>query len=284
MTPGRSLAVLLTVAASAAALAMAPILAPALTPASAQQVGTATAVNPTTESTPPGSSTVNLTVGANIVHKERIRTTPSGSVQLLFVDKSTLSIAPNTNILIDEYVYDPHSNSGHMLTNLTEGALRFVGGALSHQGEASITTQDAAIGIRGGTVTVVRGPNGTKVIDHFGVMTISNGAGTVTISRPDFFVTILNWNTPPSEPQRITQEEIAYFLRLLTSRPGENAGVRGLTDVIIGECGIGRLPSRNCPTTSWNPTGSAESNAFQTIIQGTQHGTATTGPQIYRGR
>ncbi len=284
MTPGRSLAVLLTVAASAAALAMAPILAPALTPASAQQVGTATAVNPTTESTPPGSSTVNLTVGANIVHKERIRTTPSGSVQLLFVDKSTLSIAPNTNILIDEYVYDPHSNSGHMLTNLTEGALRFVGGALSHQGEASITTQDAAIGIRGGTVTVVRGPNGTKVIDHFGVMTISNGAGTVTISRPDFFVTILNWNTPPSEPQRITQEEIAYFLRLLTSRPGENAGVRGLTDVIIGECGIGRLPSRNCPTTSWNPTGSAELNAFQTIIQGTQHGTATTGPQIYRGR
>ena len=128
----------------------------------------------------PGATTVNLTVGANIVHKERIHTTPSGSVQLLFVDKSTLSIAPNTNLLIDEYVYDPKSNSGHMLTNLAEGALRFVGGALSHQGEASVTTQDAAIGIRGGTVTVEHGPNGTKVIDHFGVMTISNGAGTVT--------------------------------------------------------------------------------------------------------
>jgi hypothetical protein len=272
------------VLAVAAAAAMTLVLTPVLAPASAQQVGTATAVNPTTESTPPGASTVNLTVGANIVHKERIHTTPSGSVQLLFVDKSTLSIAPNTNILIDEYVFDPRANSGHMLTNLTEGALRFVGGALSHQGEASITTQDAAIGIRGGTVTVVRGPNGTKVIDHFGVMTISNGAGTVTISRPDFFVTILNWNTPPSEPQRITQEEIAYFLRLLTSHPGQNAGVPGLTDVTIGECGIGRLPSRNCPTTPWNPTGTAESNAFQIIIQGTQRGTSTTGPQIYRGR
>ena len=33
-----------------------------------------------TESTPPGA-TVNLTVGANIVHKERIHTMRTGSVQ-----------------------------------------------------------------------------------------------------------------------------------------------------------------------------------------------------------
>jgi hypothetical protein len=274
MTLSRSLAVVLTLA----------VIAAVSRPVSAQQVGTATAVNPMTESTPPGATTVNLTVGANIVHKERIHTTPTGSVQLLFVDKSTLSIAPNTNLLIDEYVYDPKSNSGHMLTNLTEGALRFVGGALSHQGDASITTQDAAIGIRGGTVTIIQGPNGTKVIDHFGIMTIHNGAGTVTLSRPDFFVTIVNWNTPPSEPQRISQEEIALLLRLLTSKPGENAGVPGLTDVTIGECGLGPRPSLNCPTMPWNTTGTAESNAFQTVIQGTQFGTSTTAPQQQRFR
>jgi hypothetical protein len=242
----------------------------------AQQVGTATAVNPTTESTPPGSSTVNLTVGANIVHKERIHTTPSGSVQLLFVDKSTLSIAPNTNILIDEYVYDPRANSGHMLTNLTEGALRFVGGALSHQGEASITTQDAAIGIRGGTVTVARGPNGTEVIDHFGIMTIHNGAGTVTIMQPGYFVTILNWNTPPTEPQRVSSDENSHFLKIMTSLPWQDGGVPGFKNATIGTCGIGTLPSHNCPTTPWNPTGTAESNAFQTVIQATQRGTLTT--------
>ncbi len=273
MTLSRSLAVVLILA----------VMAAVTRPASAQQVGTATAVNPMTESTPPGAGTVNLTVGANIVHKERIRTTPTGSVQLLFVDKSTLSIAPNTNLLIDEYVYDPKSNSGHMLTNLAEGALRFVGGALSHQGEASVTTQDAAIGIRGGTVTVEHGPNGTKVIDHFGVMTISNGAGTVTISRPDFFVTVVNWNTPPSEPQRVTEAEIAYYLRLLTSKHGEDGGVPGLTNVTIGECGLSTRPSSNCPTTPWNSTGTAESNAFQTVIQGTQRASGTTATQSSGG-
>jgi hypothetical protein len=98
------------------------IFALAAVPAAAQQVGTATAVNPTSETTPPGATTVALTVGARIVHKQRIHTTPTGTVQLLFLDKSTLSIAPNTSLLIDEYVYDPNSGSGHMLTSLTEGA------------------------------------------------------------------------------------------------------------------------------------------------------------------
>ena len=67
--------------------------------AMAQQVGTATAVNPETRTTPPGGATVVLNVGAHVVHKERIKTTPTGSVQLLFLDRSTLSIAPNSDIV-----------------------------------------------------------------------------------------------------------------------------------------------------------------------------------------
>src|SRR5580692_7746769 len=87
----------------------------AAAPATAQQVGTATAVNPQSESTPPGGATAPLVVGAHIVHKERIHTTPAGTAQLLFTDKSSMSIAPNTDIVIDEYVYDPNANNGHML-------------------------------------------------------------------------------------------------------------------------------------------------------------------------
>src|ERR1700692_1658991 len=150
--------------------------------ASAQQVGTATAVNPLSESTPPGGSTAPLVVGAHIVHKERVHTTPAGTAQLLFTDKSSMSIAPNTDIVIDEYVYDPNAQNGHMLVSLTKGALRFVGGQLSHQGEASIRTWAANIGIRGGTVTVIQGSNGTKVINVSGIMTITSGTGTFLLA------------------------------------------------------------------------------------------------------
>src|ERR1700689_3287509 len=178
MRQSRHFIVALTVASLGALLAGAS--------ANAQQGGTATAVNPLSETTPPGGSTAPLIVGAHIVHKERVHTTPAGTVQLLFTDKSSMSIAPNTDIGIDEYVYDPNANNGHMLVSLTKGALRFVGGQLSHQGSAAITTSTANIGIRGGTVTVIQGQNGTKVINHYGIIKIVNGAGTFLLTRSDF--------------------------------------------------------------------------------------------------
>lgn len=245
-------------------------------PAAAQQVGTATAVNPLSERTPPGAATVPLTVGARIIHKERIHTTPSGTAQLAFLDKSTLSIAPNTSVVIDEFVYDPNSGKGHMLASLTQGALRFVGGVLSHQGEASIATPAAAVGIRGGTVTIVIDRTGVHVIDQFGIITIHNGAGTTVLNRPGFEVTVLSWNTPPGQPERVTLAEIDELLALLTSKPGQDGGVPGLHTAIIGECGVLGLRSNNCPDTPWVPTDSGLNDANQIITQGTQFGTSTT--------
>ena len=78
-------------------------------PAKAQQIGTATAVNPLSESDGARRLDGHAQSRRPVVHKQRIHTTPSGSVQLLFLDKSTLSIAPNTNILVDEFVYDQNS-------------------------------------------------------------------------------------------------------------------------------------------------------------------------------
>ncbi len=64
-------------------------------PAIAQDVGTAAAVNPLSKSTPPGGETRVLLIGARVVHKERVQTTAEGTVQLLFIDKTTLNIGPN---------------------------------------------------------------------------------------------------------------------------------------------------------------------------------------------
>jgi hypothetical protein len=100
----------------------------------AQQVGTATAVNPVSESTPPGGTTDKLAVGARVMHNERIHTSSSGSAQLLFLDKSSVSIAPNTSLVIDEFVYDPAANRGHMLTRLTQGTLQYIGGQPRRRG------------------------------------------------------------------------------------------------------------------------------------------------------
>jgi hypothetical protein len=258
-------------------LALAAVLIGGAT-AIAQQVGTATAVNPNSESTPPGGSTITLKVGSRILHKERIHTSPTGSVQLLFVDQSTLNIAPNTNLLIDEFVYDPASGSGHMLTKLTQGTLQYIGGKLSHQGAVTIDTPAATIGIRGGTVTVDHGMNGTQAIDQNGTITITNGGGTIVVTRPGFVVTITNWNTPPGQPVRVTAAQVIHYIEYLSSKFGQNGGVGGLNNGNIINAGCGTATTLPCPQPPWLPTNTGENDALQIIIQSTQRGTQPTPP------
>jgi FecR protein len=270
MQPPRRFIVALAVVFLAALLAAAQ--------ASAQQVGTATAVNPLSESTPPGGATAPLVVGAHIVHNERVHTTPAGTAQLLFTDKSTMSIAPNTDIVIDEYVYNPDAQNGHMLVSLTKGALRFVGGQLSHQGEATITTSAATIGIRGGTMTVIQGPNGTKVINHFGVITITNDAGTFHLRRSDFGALIANRNALVQDLGRIPNAEVAFYQAYAMSKFNENGGVPGFHGANIGHCAIGSLRSTNCPQLPWMPAENGELDAWQILGNATNLGAGQITP------
>ncbi len=267
-------------AAFPVALALALAALPATTKqAMAQQVGTATAVNPSSEGTAPGGTTTTLTVGSRVLHKERIHTSPTGSVQLLFLDKSTLNIAPNTSLVIDEFVYDPASNSGHMLTKLTEGTLQYIGGQLSHQGAVTITTPAATIGIRGGTLDASHSSStGTQVINQYGTITISNGGGTITITRPGFMVTIADWNTLPGQPTQVTAEQVIQYLEFLSSKIGQDGGVPGLKGLATAGFTCGTYGTPACPQTPWLPNNTGENDALQIIIQSTQLATQPTPP------
>ena len=101
--------------------------------AEAQQVGTAAAVNPAAQARGTGGSRT-IVIGQSIAHRERIQTTSAGSVQLLFLDKTSMTIGPNSDLAIDEYVYDPATSSGKLAATLTKGVMRFVGGQISHAG------------------------------------------------------------------------------------------------------------------------------------------------------
>jgi hypothetical protein len=213
-----------------------------------------------------------LRIGARIVHKERIKTTAEGTVQLLFVDKITLNIGPNSNP-IDSFVYDPSAGTGQMATSLAKGALRFVGGQLSHQGAATVSTPVATIGIRGGIATIAHGPNGTRIINDFGWLSITNGCGTTFIRRTGFAVSVADWNSCPTEAERVTQAETNYYLQLLTSKTGQSGGAPSLpTDVLVGQFGIGQIYGAFGPNSQpiQQQTTNIENLTFDVIIQATQ--------------
>jgi FecR protein len=212
-----------------------------LTHAEAQTFAKVGAVNPNAMGTPPGGADRTLTIGSSMVVKERVRTNDAGSTQLLFPDQSTLNLGSNSDMVIDEYFYNPEANSGSMVASATKGALRYVGGQISHTSGVTITTPSAVLGIRGGIATILlalsesiaqldpnlRGRVGNElVINHFGTVTIKNNVSQVTL-RPGEATAIASVNQPIALPFKVTDASLQQILRTQTSRSGQSGGFGG---------------------------------------------------------
>ncbi len=165
---------------------MVSVFAAAL-PANAE-IGTVAAVNRDMEGTPPDASRRALGLGAGVVENERVETSEVGSGQLMFLDQTTLSVAPRSDIVLDNYIYDPDQQTGEIAISMTRGALRFIGGRITKKTEAIVKTPTATIGIRGGMAIIRVDPSGgTRVIQLAGEYTrvTSSDGGSVTLSRPN---------------------------------------------------------------------------------------------------
>src|SRR6516162_9794761 len=90
-----------------------------------QRIGVNSAVNPDVTGIPPGAAPRRLVLGQEVVFNERITTGPDGQTQVLFIDESTMSVGPSSDMVIDEFVYDPHTSSGKLAASLTRGVFRF---------------------------------------------------------------------------------------------------------------------------------------------------------------
>jgi hypothetical protein len=217
-----------------AALALFGMLGAGRDAAQAQQIGTAGAVNPAANASLGGSTKV-IELGSAIIHKERVETSDKGSVQLVFIDKTTMNIGPNSSLVIDEFVYDPSTGTGKMSASLGKGILRVVGGNVTHTGGATVTTPVATIGIRGGVAVIKHdkdncekgGSLSTAVDNVFGNVDVSTQAGKQEIRRPGYGVTVCSANAPPSTPQLVSQAEIDASNRLLTSQGAQRGSFPG---------------------------------------------------------
>jgi FecR-like protein len=269
-----------------------------VTPADAQSFGKVGAVNQEATGTPPGGATRKLTVGAGIVVKERVRTSASGSTQIQFPDQSAINLGANCDMVIDQFVYDPQSKSGTMAATVTRGALRYIGGQISHNSGATIRTPSANLGIRGGMVTVVVQlpagiaqklqqlgvpPGGTLVLSNFGQITVSNNVGSVNL-LPGFATVLGGPNDPIPTPFRLPDDLLQLITQLINSKPGQTGGVANIPTQ-------GNVPEGYKFTIVTDPTAppgtdplgyisifGAGNSAGKGVSQTTQGGSVTTPP------
>lgn len=221
--------------------------------ADAQNSGRVGAVNLDATGTPPDAASRTLTIGTNVIYKERVQTSSSGSTQIMLPDSSTLNVGRNSNIVIDEYVYDPNGGTGKMVATVAKGVMRFVGGQISHTAGVTVNTPVATLGIRGGVATVVypippgfagsdpklAQAKGEIVIGHVGSVVIKNNTGSVIV-RPGYMTWVSGPNDPIPEPFPIPDFLLQKIMATLTSGPGQTGGVNDMpTDQMAARLGLG---------------------------------------------
>lgn len=129
------------------------------TPALSEKIGVVSSLTPAMTGKAPNAAKRTLRTGADVVMEDQVVTSAKGRAQLLFLDQTTLSIAPSSQITLDSFIYDPGNRGGQIGIGLTKGTLRFVGGLSSRRKQGVIRTPTATLGIRGSTA-LVRHVNG----------------------------------------------------------------------------------------------------------------------------
>ncbi len=222
--------------------------------AEAQDSGRVGAVNLEATGTPPGAGSRMLSIGTNVIYKERIQTSASGSTQIMLPDTATLNVGRNSSIAIDEYVYDPKARTGTMVASVSKGLMRFVGGQISHTVGVTVNTPVATLGIRGGVATIVypvppgfggsdpklAQARGEIVIGHVGSIVLKNKAGSVIV-RPGYMTWVTGPNDPIPEPFPVPEFLLQKIMTALTSGAGQTGGVSDLpTDQMAARLGFGK--------------------------------------------
>ena len=192
------------------------------------KVGVAAAVNQSLTGTPPAAASREVQIGNDVLHRERLVTDARGQAQMLFLDGSAFTVGPDSDLQLDEFVYDPASGTGKLAATAAKGIIRFVGGKLSKSQPVTISTPTATIGIRGGIgiVSVDAVSGATRATFLFGQeMTVTSATGAVEkIARPGFTTSVQSRATAPTAPTKATGDQIKQSLDQLNGRPGAAGG------------------------------------------------------------
>src|SRR6266568_4789233 len=163
-----------------------------------------------------------------------------------------MSIGPNSDLTIDQFVYDPKSGTGKLAMSATRGLLRYVGGKLSKQDNAvTLHTGTATLAVRGGAFIAQIGADGTTGAAFlYGKGLTVNGVagGSETVTRPGFQTIVLPGGMP-SPPVRIPPGLLALFIQQLDGRSGSTGGATVIpTDATVANSAVSQTVSGDLPS------------------------------------
>lgn len=194
-------------------------LAPHTAEAQTVPIGTVAAVKPDAFGAAPNAAEQTLAIGAGLVENEKIRTSADGTANVIFADRSTLTVGKGSEVTLDKFVYDPDAKSGGIALSLTQGALRFVGGQLSKTGDVRVKTPTSTMTIRGGIGLFLQRPDGSGIAAFLYGEALTDEKSGQSIFRPGFAFKFPADGGPP-ELVKLTDAELNEILKQFNSQTG----------------------------------------------------------------
>lgn len=187
---------------------------------SALKIGSIGAVDTMATGQLQGATSQTLVLGADVFRNQIVRTDATGLVDILFADESTVTIGHHSELVLDDFTYDPDAQRGNLAVSLSDGAMRFIGGKISKKTPVQVVTPLAALTIRGGIglFSFPRGKDGLVAFIYGVEITVTGKSGTRrSIRQPGFGVSVPADGGDPSEPFRLTDQQLADLRAQLES-------------------------------------------------------------------
>lgn len=117
----------------------------------AEQAGVAAVVVGGVQVASAGAGTRQAEAGMNVHLGDRVTSEERSRMQVLLLDETVFTVGPRSDLVIDEFVYDPGSDTGQITASITKGVFRYVSGKIAKAQPAAVTIKvpNAVIGIRG---------------------------------------------------------------------------------------------------------------------------------------
>jgi Ca2+-binding RTX toxin-like protein len=159
-----------------------------------------------------------LSEGDAVYMGDTIDVGDGGNVGVIFADDTTLALGSGAQLVIDEMVYDPESESGSLALSVADGVFSFVSGQISKTADEAMTlnTPVATIGIRGTKGAGVAAPEGSENQitlmpeddGQLGEIVVRNEGGVQVLNQPNQSVAMTSRFEAPPPPITLSQGDI----------------------------------------------------------------------------
>ncbi|TKB25070.1 hypothetical protein FCL47_15590 [Desulfopila sp. IMCC35006] len=96
-------------------------------------------------------TTVKAVANMRLSQGDSIQTGPNGSVGLIFDDDTVVALGPNSEIAIENFLFNPAEKQLSFVTRLIRGTFSFISGQIAKLAPQKVVLQtpDATLGVRG---------------------------------------------------------------------------------------------------------------------------------------